>query len=180
MRKVLYIFGLLNDEDVEWMARMGVRRRLADGDVVIREGEPADAVVILLEGLFAVSAARVGEVARLGIGEIVGEMSLIDSATPSATVTAVGECLALFLHKKLLLRKLEVDLGFGYRFYRALAILVADRLRDTRRSPSLAEPGVGDAATILQDELDPGILDTVSSAGERFNRMLRVLSGRES
>jgi CRP/FNR family transcriptional regulator, cyclic AMP receptor protein len=47
-----------------------------------------------------VTAQAAGEIARLGVGEIVGEMSFVDSAPPSATVTAVGECLALFLDKE--------------------------------------------------------------------------------
>ena len=34
MRKVLYIFGLLSDGDVEWMARAGVRRWARPGGVV--------------------------------------------------------------------------------------------------------------------------------------------------
>src|SRR5882672_6322449 len=37
MRKVLYIFGLLSDADVSWIAKTGIQRRLQDGDVLIRE-----------------------------------------------------------------------------------------------------------------------------------------------
>lgn len=179
MRKVLYIFGLLTDADVEWLARVGVRRRLADGDVVIAEGRPADSIVLLLEGQFVVSAEGYGEIARTGVGEIVGEVSLVDSAPPSATVTASGQCLALFLDKQILMRKLQNDVAFGCRFYRALAVFLASRLRARRELPSLSERGLADDTTVLEDELDPGILDTSSSAGERFIRMLRVLTGHE-
>ena len=42
MRKVLYIFGLLSDADVQWIAKTGVLKRLRDGDVLIHEGEPAN------------------------------------------------------------------------------------------------------------------------------------------
>ncbi len=38
MRKVLYIFGLLTDADVEWIGRTGVRRNVPDKEIVIREG----------------------------------------------------------------------------------------------------------------------------------------------
>jgi hypothetical protein len=47
MRKVLYIFGLLTDDDVEWMAETGIQRRLRDGEVVIREGEPTGSLIFL-------------------------------------------------------------------------------------------------------------------------------------
>jgi CRP/FNR family cyclic AMP-dependent transcriptional regulator len=177
MRKVLYIFGLLTDEDVAWIAAHGVRRRLADGETVIAEGVQSKSLVILLEGEFQVVAAGFGEIGRTGVGEIVGEISLVDSAPPSATVTARGECVALFLDKQVLAQKLKSDAAFGSRFYRALAVFLADRLRATRQLPSAQERGLGDDKTVLQDELDTVVLDTSSSAGERFNRMLKVLMG---
>jgi CRP-like cAMP-binding protein len=177
MRKVLYIFGLLTDADVEAMVRMGTRRRLRGGEVVIKEGETADSVILLLEGEFVVTSRSAGQIARLGVGEIVGEMSLVDSALPAATVTAHGECLGLFLDKAVLLQTLENDTAFGYRFYRALAIFLADRLRSTSGTRPVNDRGIGDESEILQDELDAEILDTISSAGERFQRMLKVLIG---
>jgi CRP/FNR family cyclic AMP-dependent transcriptional regulator len=178
MRKVLYIFGLLTDADVEAMVRMGTRRRLRGGEVVIKEGEPADWVILLLEGEFLIASKDAGQIARLGVGEIVGEMSLVDSALPSATVTAQGECLALFVDKVLLMQKLDNDVAFGCRFYKALSIFLADRLRTRSRATPVNEHGIGVETEILQDELDDGILDTISSAGERFQRMLKVLTGQ--
>jgi CRP/FNR family cyclic AMP-dependent transcriptional regulator len=178
MRKVLYIFGLLTDADVHSLVRMGTRRRLRAGEVVIKEDEPVDSVILLLEGEFLVSSKGAGQIARLGVGEIVGEMSLIDSALPSATIIAHGECLALFVDKTALMQKLDTDADFGCRFYKALAIFLADRLRTMNRAASIAERGMADDAEILQDELDAGILDSISSAGERFQRVLKVLIGQ--
>jgi CRP-like cAMP-binding protein len=171
MRKVLYIFGLLTDADIEWIARTGTRRRLSDGEVLTREGEDTESLIILLEGELLVTAEGMGQIARLAVGEIVGEVSLIDSAPASATVTARGEGLALFLDRKKLLQKLDGDEGFGARFYRALAMFLADRLRATRqpKAGSLMDDAV------VQDELDIGIVDHISAAGERFNRMLKIL-----
>lgn len=178
MRKVLYIFGLLTDADVEWMAAAGVQRRLKGGEVVIREGDRTDSLVFLLDGELVVSNKSMGEIARMGVGEVVGEMSLIDSAPPSATITSSGDGLALFLDRARLLRKLEADDGFGSRFYRALAVFLADRLREARRSPGGTR--AMDDTAVSDDELDLGILDNVTSAGERFSRMLRTLSGNRS
>jgi CRP-like cAMP-binding protein len=173
MRKVLYIFGLLSDADVEWMARTGLRRRLSDGDVIIREGESTDTLIFLLEGELLVTTRRLGNIARMGVGEVVGEMSLVDSAPPSATIAASGNGLALFLDKTELMRKLDSDEGFGSRFYHALAVFLADRLRDARRSNG--SPAVADATAVSDDELESGILDRLTDAGERFNRFLILL-----
>jgi len=177
MRKALYIFGLLTDADVAWMARAGVRRRIRNGEVLIREGRPIESVILLLQGECAVTAAGAGEIARIGVGEIVGEMSFVDSAPPSATVTAVGDGLALFLDKEALARKLEADIAFGCRFYRALAVFLADRLRSHVRRMAYGRADDFDPETVAKDELDIGILDAVSMAGDRFDRMLKMLVG---
>ena len=164
MRKVLFIFGVLNDSDIDWMARTGSRRGIRRQDVLIHEGVPIDAVVLLLQGSMSVSVSGAGEIAQIEAGDFIGEMSLVDSV-------------ALFLDKRLLLRKLAGDHAFASRFYRALAILLSDRLRATERriTYSEQEDGLGDETTRLKDELDPGVLDQVSIAGERFDRLLKLV-----
>lgn len=175
MRKVLYIFGLLTDADVEWMAKTGQRRWTEPGEVLIEEGRPVAWLILVLEGELAVSVRGVGELSRLGAGEIVGEMSYVDSAPPSATVTAKERTLALFIDKADLTRKLESDIAFGYRFYRALAVFLADRLRGADRR--LADSrGALEGEAMMKDELDLAILDNLSMAGERFHRLVKRLS----
>jgi CRP/FNR family cyclic AMP-dependent transcriptional regulator len=177
MRKVLFIFGVLNDSDIDWMARTGSRRGIRRQDVLIHEGVPIDAVVLLLQGSMSVSVSGAGEIAQIEAGDFIGEMSLVDSAPPSATVGAKVDSVALFLDKRVLLRKLAGDHAFASRFYRALAILLSDRLRATERRMTYSEQedGLGDETTRLKDELDPGVLDQVSIAGERFDRLLKLV-----
>ena len=177
MRKVLYIFGLLTDPDIDWIARVGTRRRLKDGDTLIERGKPIDSIILVLEGQLLVGMKDLGIDARRGVGEIVGEMSMVDSAPPSATVVAEGECLVLLLNKKILQQKLATDLAFGSRFYRALAIFLADRLRELQQDllGDRREDLAGE--TVLNSKLDAVIQENVSMAGERFDRMLKVLTG---
>ena len=171
----IFIFGLLTDADVAWMARAGVQRPIKDREILVEEGRPLKSIIFLLQGECMVTEQSAGEIARLGIGEIVGEMSFLDSAPPSATVTAVGDELALFLDKETLARKLEADVAFGCRFYRALAIFLADRMRGTvRRMGGRARL---DPQTVAKDELNSRILDVVSMARDRFDRMLKMLVG---
>ena len=175
MRKVLYIFGLLSDADVAWMAQTGLQRRLSDGEIIIREGTSSDSLIFMLEGELLVTTRRLGQIARLGVGEVVGEISLVDSAPTSATITASGNGLALFLDKTKLLQKLEQDDGFGSQFYHALAVFLADRLREARGG-SAGNSAIADEMAISDDELDAGILDRITAAGERFSRMLKTLT----
>ncbi len=173
----IFVFGLLTDADVAWMAQAGVQRPTKDGEILIQEGRPLESVIFLLQGECVVTENAAGEIARLGAGEIVGEMSFLDAAPPSATVTAVGDGRALFLDKETLARRLETDAAFGCRFYRALAIFLAHRMRRTMRRMGGAGAPDLDPQTAAKDELNSRILDVVSIARDRFDRLLKMLVG---
>lgn len=179
MRKVLYLFGQLNDADVEWMMATGRKRFVAQGGVLIQQGVPIDALFILLEGRLAVLLGRQErEIARLNTGEIVGEMSFVDARPPSATVRGLEDSTVFAISKPVLLAKLEQDLGFAARFYRALAIYLSTTVRERHRMLGYGSAADLDAAEEDDvDELDPNVLDTVALAGDRFDRMVKRLMG---
>ena len=178
MRKVLFILGQLNDDDVAWLAQSGTRSVLADGQVLVQEGQTVESLFITLDGRLRVTLSDGFEVAQISVGEVIGEIAFVDAAPPSATVTAIGEAVVLALPKLLLLlQRMESDLGFAARFYRALAIFLADRLRSTTRRLGYGSAGDLDSDAVLEDELDLAVLDNVSQAGERFSRLLLTLQG---
>jgi CRP-like cAMP-binding protein len=152
------------------MARTGNRRTLVPGSVLIRQGEPIDALTVLLDGQVAVAIDGVGEVARLGSGEILGEMSLVDDSPPSATVTAVEPTEVLAIDREVLTSRLEADDAFAARFYRAIAMYLSIRMRAT-----VQRLGYGNAPPTSEEELDMALLDTVHIAGARFDRMIKQL-----
>ena len=170
MRKVLFIFGELSDNDVDWMMAAGKREQIPPGAVLIQEGKPVEALYIVLEGLLRVSVESAGsrELARLGSGEIIGEMSFVDARPPSATVKALENSTVLSIPRSQLAAKLEREPDFAARFYRALAIFLSSRLREMDKAQSAA--GQYDP-----DELDPNVLDMLHLAGSRFDRMLKRL-----
>ncbi len=173
MQKILFILGQLNDGDVEWLTRQGTRRKYPAGSELIVEGEPNADLFIVLEGHVSVSLAERGEVDVLGSGEFLGEMSLVDSRPPSATVTALEDCYTLCIPHHTVRQQVEQDLGFGMRFYRALATFLSQRLRG-ERTLELGEVGLL-ADRELDGELDAYVLDNVQVAGERFARLLKTL-----
>jgi CRP/FNR family transcriptional regulator, cyclic AMP receptor protein len=83
----------------------------------------------------------------------------------------------LSLNKHILLEKLATDAAFGCRFYKALAVFLADRLREMEYRLSGRDEQDFASETVLKDELDVAVLDNVSMAGDRFDRMLKVLIG---
>jgi CRP/FNR family transcriptional regulator, cyclic AMP receptor protein len=179
MRKVLFLFGQLNDDDVEWMLKAGAKRFVPAGGVIIEQGIPVDSVFILLEGRLAVwLRPRRGpekELARLNAGEIVGEMSFVDARPPSATVKALEDSTVFAISKSVLNAKLAADPGFAARFYRALAIYLSTTVRERHRA--LGGQGTGEEVDLEEEddagELDPNVLDGVYLAGERFDRMVK-------
>jgi CRP-like cAMP-binding protein len=176
MRKVLYILGQLSDSDIEWIGSVAVKKYLAPGEVLIKQGEPVDAVYIVLEGSLSVRAQSDSdsEIARLGSGEIVGEMSFVDARPPLATVIALELSLVLSIPRTQLTAKLEEDAAFAAHFYRALAIFLSYRLRDT---VGMLGYGVQRQASQASGvEMDDSLLDTVHLAGSRFDRLLKSVS----
>ncbi len=176
MRKVLVILGQLKDPDVEWMAQAGIKRSVGDGARIIEEGVRSQSLYILLDGRLRIEDSKIGTIATLGTGEIVGEMSFVDDAPPSASVIAEGECSVLELSHSSLESRMDADPAFGKRLYRALCFFLADRLRGTVQRFGYGDTGSLDGDDVLADELDERLLDSVSIAGERFDRMLRTLA----
>lgn len=174
MRKVLYLFGQLSDQDIEWIVDHGEARPVPVGGVIIHQGVPVDALFILLRGRLSVSLPSLGdrEIARLQAGEVVGEMSFVDARPPSATVTALEDSTVFAVPKPALGAHLEENLGFAARFYKALAIYLSTTVRERHRML-----GYGSGVELPEeddpDELDPIVLDGVHLAGERFDRLLK-------
>jgi CRP-like cAMP-binding protein len=167
---VLYILGELDDSDAEWLVRAGRSVDIPDGEAIIREGEPIDSLFFVTGGeLRVTTGANRVELARLGTGEVVGEISYVDDRPPTATVTAVEDARVLAIPRRVLTDKLESDPRFAARFYKALATFLADRLRQTLRQVE----GVPEAQGF--DELDLDDLHSVSQAGVRFERILQKL-----
>jgi CRP/FNR family cyclic AMP-dependent transcriptional regulator len=133
MKRALFILGVLEDEDVDWLISVGRRQELSPGSVVIQEGHPCDDIFLILDGLLAVSVATLDHqpIAQLTSGEVVGEMSFVDGLPPSATVSAEQPSLVLAIACAQLRQKLLQDIWFAARFHRAMAILLSSRLRST-------------------------------------------------
>jgi CRP/FNR family transcriptional regulator, cyclic AMP receptor protein len=177
MRKVLFIFGQLNDSDVEWLSTVGKRQKIAPGTELIREGSDLDTVYLILNGQMSVWSGGRIKLATVASGDILGEMSLVDSSKTSASVKCETESVVLAISKATLSDRLKTDIGFAARFYKALALFLADRMRNTIRRMGYGnlqdEPAPDD---VDLGQLDVEVLDKVHLAGARFERILQKLA----
>lgn len=177
MRTVLFLLGELDDDDIDWMIERGDRQTVETGTVLIQEGLPISHLFILLEGELGVSVAAGGgqEIASLLSGDIVGEMSFVDTRPPSATVVAKQHSLVLRIARDELLTKLKLDVAFAGRFYRAIAISLSTRLRVTvSRLKNLNLPPGNDHDLSFSD-LGQEAKDSVALANTRLDWLLRRL-----
>ena len=170
MKKVLYMLGEFTDQDIDWLISTGQREHITQGSVLIPQGQPVEEIFFVLRGQLSVSIEDVGEIARIGSGEIVGELSLLDSRPPNATVTALEDSVVMAVAKQRVDGRLRTDTGFSSRFYRALGLLLADRLRDSVGHLTYGmQKGLSD-----QDdgrEISPELLDRMGLAAQRFEQI---------
>jgi hypothetical protein len=88
---------------------------------------------------------------------------------------AATDAIVLAIARSKLRLKLERDSAFAAKFYRALGVFLADRLRrSTGRlgydSSQLLRPDKAD-----DDEIDPDLLESVAIAAKRFELLLEHL-----
>ncbi len=97
----LYLFRGVPPKALAEICNLAPPVRYAPGDVLFRQGDPADMALLLVDGRLVVSV-RVGEVIRqvgdIKPGEIVGETALLSpNGKRSATVVAASPSTALKL-----------------------------------------------------------------------------------
>ncbi len=174
MRKVLFIFSVLSDADVEWLASSGQRRVLDPGTTLIPLGSRVDNLYFVLDGRLQIKSKSGDIIAKLESGEIIGEMSLVDPAPTAVSVEVETLTTVLSLPDAMVRDKLATDLPFASRFYRALCVFMADRMRQTTMRYGY---GANAEDPHAKDELNEDLLENVHLAGARFERMLRRLAG---
>lgn len=126
---------------------------LASGDTLFREGEPGDALYVLVSGRLRVlvhgPAGADVLVAEIGRGEPVGEMALLTGAPRSATVMAVRDSRLVRLSQAAFERIVE-------RCPRAM-LLVTRRLVQRLQQTTQAPRAKATMVTIAVVPLDPAI-----------------------
>ncbi|MBY0526330.1 MAG: cyclic nucleotide-binding domain-containing protein [Gemmataceae bacterium] len=180
MRRVLYLLGELADEDIDWLTVAGTAESYAPGQALIEEGRQPDSLFVILEGEALISVAT-PQPRDLGIsepGEILGELSFLDSRPASATVRASTPLTALRIRRAAMVARLASDRDFAARFYRALAVFLAQRLRQRTAHIGHSAAAAAAAATNDDDELSPELLDQTAMAGKRADWIKTRLLGR--
>lgn len=191
LRDVWLVFGEFHDSDVEWLMAMGQVQQIGAGEVLVKAGCSIEHLYLLLDGslvmlweeavenpLLRAFAAIEGQeiagqqVAQLGQGALMGVSPFLDGRLEWVTIQAESEAVVLAVPRRLVLAKLQQDVGFAGRFYRVLGMVMSHRLQGVA-----GRLGYGRRVQVGtdEDELDLEMIDRMGLAGRRFELMLGKL-----
>ncbi len=163
-----------------------LRIHLAPGQALFLEGDPPTTAFLIEVGEIEVSLRQKGRrivLSRLGEGDLLGEMAVIDDAPRTATATAVNECVLIPIDREQIAERLaktdpiirSLMEGQLKRYRGALAAMQGKdhRALDAADTPS-EQVGIGKIRleTHLREALNNDDLDV------RYQPLLHVASGR--
>lgn len=99
-------------------------KEYADGEVICRQGEPGDRMYVIQSGHATVLREEDGTevvIGELTVGDIFGEMAIVERGRRSATVRASGVTRVLTLDKRAFLRQVHADPSLAYRILQAMS-----------------------------------------------------------
>ena len=186
LRKVLVLFAVLNDLDVDQIATLGSLRRIAPGGTLIEQGEKIPSVFLILAGEADIIVEIGGVNKKVGSsrrGELLGELTLLSSTDEgaSATVQSIDGMELLEIVKGALCTALNDSPAFANRFFRSLSCMMSQRSRDQLLARQLAARSRSAEGEDEGDELDLTQLGGINRAGQRFHALCqRFQSGEKT
>lgn len=136
MHDALTLLNELDQDQVKWIFDIGLSQQFPAGTPIIREGGDPDALYFVMEGLVGIYVSSVGDrcLAKLGPGEILGDISFLEGIQASASVVAIENSYLLVIPREKLDSKLKEDSEFSARLYRTFAVIACKRLRERERT----------------------------------------------
>lgn len=122
------VFSRVDETTAAELAQRMVRRTFRRGEVLFHQGDPADALYVLVDGAVAVVVtSENGDrmvLTTLAPPDVLGEIALLDGGDRSASAEAVEETTALVLSRAAFLQLLHDHPPFTEQLLRSLGGLV--------------------------------------------------------
>ena len=127
------IFRGMTDDQFKSILSIGREVEFGAGETVFTEGDYAEDVFILIEGILQVSLHN-RELSVLAPAVLVGEMGVFTGDPRSATIVAKTDATLLKLNELELLRLFENDPGLCRQFQHGMIIDLAHKLRQSNET----------------------------------------------
>ena len=134
-KRSLFMEQKLAALEINFLASLSQEKNFAPGEVIFHDGDPGDAMYIVLQGRVMISKYIPGAgeeaLAFLERGDYFGEMALIDQQPRSADVKAHDEgAVVLRMPREVVEGLLDIRKVSSLRLLKILCALVAKRLRE--------------------------------------------------
>ena len=126
-------FDGMASEHIDLLRRVAHEVRFGDGERVFEQGAPASVAYFIVAGRVALRAVgpcgAAIDLAELGAGEVLGELSLIEDHRRSASATARGELVVLTVDRSDLAALCAHNHPVSLELLHRLALLLGERIR---------------------------------------------------
>lgn len=127
----LDLFARASAEDLDAVAALAVERRYGDGETVFSRGDPGEGMLVVLQGRVRLSIVssegRELILRQAEVGDVIGEIAVLDGGKRTADAVAVGPLVAGFIGMPAFSRLLDERPALA----RPILTVLCARLRDT-------------------------------------------------
>lgn len=123
------LFSGLSRKELASLAALGVTLEIKRGEILTKEGALGNQAFLIVSGTAQCQSGSGVLLAKLGPGDLFGEMSLLDGARRSATVTAETDMTVTVFERREFVRMVELSPNVALKLLAAMA----GRLREADR-----------------------------------------------
>jgi CRP-like cAMP-binding protein len=154
------MFKVLEPAEIDSVLAQAAVRRVARNEMILRRGDPSSGANIIVSGRVRIGTmsedGREVTLGVLGPGDVLGEMSVLDGEDVSADVTALEDCVLLFIERARFLRLLRANSDLCLRLMAVLCRRLR-RANATLEELALLDLGARLARLLLRLAQDYGV-----------------------
>jgi CRP-like cAMP-binding protein len=132
LRKIFFLKDLSTGELIK-VNILSEKEDFKEGEEIVKEGEPCEAVYIIKEGSVRVMKGNT-HIETLGPGEPIGEIAFIDKGERSATLVAHSDTSLIKIPADHLEKVLSMDKELAFKIHRSILVFLSKRLREANEA----------------------------------------------
>ncbi|MEE9274270.1 MAG: cyclic nucleotide-binding domain-containing protein [bacterium] len=127
LQKNYSFFSDLEESEVGQFLRLCKREKFEKGKTIFQQGESGEAFFLIVSGEISIIVGE-KEVARIGQGQLLGEMAMLDSSPRSATAQADEDTIVFSIARNVLTKRMP---GLSYKVVVNIAKQLGEKLRES-------------------------------------------------